>query len=83
VRAEQDGSTENLREPPSGDVPIAAPEGTSDLHAAQSQGLQSGQSTAIVTGAISVFLGLAYIAITVALDSRGGELLPPPPEAFQ
>ena len=48
----------------------------------QSSGLKDGQGTAIVTGAISIILGLAYIAITVALDSRG-ELLPPPPEAFQ
>lgn len=44
-------------------------------------GLKPGQGTAIVTGVISIVLGLAYIAITVALDSRG-ELLPPPPEAF-
>lgn len=44
-------------------------------------GLKPGQGTAIVTGAISIILGLAYIAITVALDSRG-ELQPPPPEAF-
>jgi len=39
------------------------------------------QTTAIVTGAISILLGAAYIALVVALDSRG-EILPPPPEAF-
>jgi hypothetical protein len=47
-------------------------------------GLKPGQGTAIVTGAISLILGIAYIAITIALDSRGGggSLQPPPPEAF-
>jgi hypothetical protein len=47
----------------------------------RSTGLKPGQGTAIVTGAISVILGVAYIALTILLDSRG-ELLPPPPEAF-
>jgi hypothetical protein len=46
------------------------------------RGLQPGQGTAIVTGAISLILGIAYIALSIALDSRGGALQPPPPEAF-
>mmetsp|Transcript_8911 Transcript_8911/g.22047 ORF Transcript_8911/g.22047 Transcript_8911/m.22047 type:complete len:117 (-) Transcript_8911:344-694(-) len=44
--------------------------------------LQQGQGTAIVTGAISIILGLAYFVLVFMLDSRGGEMLPPPPEAF-
>ena len=45
------------------------------------RGVSGPQTTAIVTGAISILLGAAYIALVVALDSRG-EILPPPPEAF-
>jgi hypothetical protein len=75
-RVEKDKNTnivtqESQSPPPARD---AAPEESTG-------GLKPGQGTAIVTGAISVILGLAYIAITVALDSRG-TLLPPPPEAF-
>lgn len=41
-----------------------------------------GQTTAIVTGAISIIFGVAYLALVQFMDMRGGELLPPPPEAF-
>ncbi|GLC44136.1 hypothetical protein PLESTB_000925400 [Pleodorina starrii] len=44
--------------------------------------LQKGQGTAIVTGAISAILGIGYLALVWLLDSRGGQLQPPPPEAF-
>ncbi len=44
--------------------------------------LQKGQGTAIVTGVISVVFGVAYLVLVFFLDSRGGEMLPPPPEAF-
>mmetsp|Transcript_24875 Transcript_24875/g.67731 ORF Transcript_24875/g.67731 Transcript_24875/m.67731 type:complete len:127 (-) Transcript_24875:879-1259(-) len=44
--------------------------------------LQSGQGTAIVTGSISIIFGVAYLALVFLMDWRGGEMLPPPPEAF-
>ena len=87
VRAEPEDkptpvSNGNEVEPaPSAPAPTSAPAETQP-EIQESQELQEGQGTAIVTGAISIILGLAYIAITVALDSRG-ELLPPPPAAFQ
>ena len=70
--------------PPSmGPVSNETPTNSSeDDEASKKGGLAPGQGTAIWTGAVSLLLGIAYIALTVALDSRG-ELLPPPPEAFQ
>ncbi|PNH04911.1 hypothetical protein TSOC_008963 [Tetrabaena socialis] len=44
--------------------------------------LQKGQGTAIVTGAISTILGVGYLVLVWFMDSRGGQMLPPPPEAF-
>lgn len=44
--------------------------------------LKPGQGTAIVTGAISVLFGIAYLVLVQLLDMRGGELQPPPPEAY-
>ncbi|KAF5829984.1 hypothetical protein DUNSADRAFT_15204 [Dunaliella salina] len=44
--------------------------------------LQSGQGTAIVTGSISIIFGVAYLALVFLMDWRGGEMMPPPPEAF-
>eukprot|EP00192_Tetraselmis_astigmatica_P016712 CAMPEP_0117668194 /NCGR_PEP_ID=MMETSP0804-20121206/11404_1 /TAXON_ID=1074897 /ORGANISM="Tetraselmis astigmatica, Strain CCMP880" /LENGTH=82 /DNA_ID=CAMNT_0005476039 /DNA_START=260 /DNA_END=508 /DNA_ORIENTATION=+ len=38
------------------------------------------QRTAIVTGAISIFVAVAYLALAQFLGNR--ELLPPPPEAM-
>ena len=40
-----------------------------------------GRWIAIVTGAISVLIGVLYLAMIVVLDSRG-PLQPPPPEAL-
>lgn len=48
----------------------------------QQRGLAKGQSTAIITGAISIIFGIAYLALVQFMDLRGGELQPPPPEAF-
>ncbi len=36
---------------------------------------------AIVTGALSILIGVAYLALVTVLD-RPGPLLPPPPEAL-
>ncbi|CAI5506217.1 unnamed protein product [Closterium sp. Naga37s-1] len=46
------------------------------------QGLVKGQVTAIITGAISLILAIGYLALVQLLDSRGLQMLPPPPEAF-
>ncbi|WIA10375.1 hypothetical protein OEZ86_000515 [Tetradesmus obliquus] len=63
-------------------TPAAAPQ-QSDAPAAPSAPLLAkGQGTAIVTGAISVIFGVAYLLLVQFMDMRGGELLPPPPEAF-
>lgn len=43
---------------------------------------EKGQTTAIVTGAISIIFGVLYLLLVQLLDSRGNQLLPPPPEAF-
>lgn len=40
-----------------------------------------GRWVAIVTGAISILIGVLYLAVIVVLDSRG-PLQPPPPEAL-
>ena len=60
--------------------PVKAPEPVAEEEPKQ-RGLVPGQGTAIWTGLVSVILGLAYIALVVAMDNRG-EILPPPPEAF-
>ncbi|QDZ22855.1 hypothetical protein HOP50_09g54030 [Chloropicon primus] len=44
--------------------------------------IKKGQRTAIITGTISILLGVAWLAIVFLLDSRGNTLEPPPPEAF-
>lgn len=43
---------------------------------------EKGQTTAIVTGAISIVLGIGYLVLVQLLDTRGIKLEPPPPEAF-
>ena len=40
-----------------------------------------GRWVAILTGALSILIGVAYLALVTVLD-RPGPLLPPPPEAF-
>jgi hypothetical protein len=36
---------------------------------------------AIITGVISVLIGVLYLALIIVLDSRGA-MVPPPPEAL-
>jgi len=62
--------------------PAAAPAAPAPAAAPKPAVIQEGQTTAIVTGAISVIFGVAYLALVYVMDSRGGEMLPPPPEAF-
>jgi len=50
-----------------------------DLQPAPQQ--RRGRWVAIVTGAISVLVGVLYLLLIVLLDSRG-PLQPPPPEAL-
>ncbi|GMH44414.1 hypothetical protein BSKO_12366 [Bryopsis sp. KO-2023] len=45
-------------------------------------GEEKGQLTAIITGAASIILGVLYLVLVQFLDSRGANMLPPPPEAF-
>ncbi|PSB38652.1 hypothetical protein C7B81_03585 [Aphanothece cf. minutissima CCALA 015] len=40
-----------------------------------------GRWVAILTGALSILIGVAYLVLITVLDSRG-PLLPPPPEAL-
>jgi len=40
-----------------------------------------GRWVALVTGAISILIAVAYLVLITVLDSRG-PLLPPPPEAM-
>ncbi len=40
-----------------------------------------GRWVAIVTGALSILIGVAYLVLITVLDSRG-PLQPPPPEAL-
>ena len=42
---------------------------------------QRGRWVAIVTGAISIAIAVAYLVLITVLDARG-PLLPPPPEAL-
>ena len=42
---------------------------------------QRGRWVAIVTGILSVLIGVAYLAIITVLDARG-PMRPPPPEAL-
>jgi len=43
---------------------------------------ERGQATAVVTGAVAVLLGVAYLVLVRLLDTQGVTLIPPPPEAF-
>lgn len=44
--------------------------------------LRDGQLTAIITGVLSLAMGLGYLAVVSALDGRGASMQPPPPEAL-
>ncbi|MCP9926898.1 hypothetical protein [Cyanobium sp. CH-040] len=52
-----------------------------DLPPQPSSQQRRGRWVAIVTGAISVLVGVLYLLLIVVLDSRG-PLQPPPPEAL-
>lgn len=45
------------------------------------QGSRRGRWVAIITGALSILIGVLYLGVILLLDSRG-PLLPPPPEAL-
>ena len=42
---------------------------------------QRGRWVAVITGALSIAIAVAYLILITVLDSRG-PLLPPPPEAL-
>eukprot|EP00249_Psilotum_nudum_P009418 c21922_g1_i1 orf=928-1410(-) len=44
---------------------------------------EKGQTTAIITGTIAILLGVAYLLLIQLLDTRGINLVLPPPEAFE
>lgn len=80
-------ATTTTTTPASGEQQPAAPQQTAqqqDASKASSTAplLAPGQGTAIVTGAISIIFGIGYLVLVSLLDMRGGELQPPPPEAF-
>ncbi|CAK9866203.1 unnamed protein product [Sphagnum jensenii] len=54
----------------------------SDKRARAKAAQERGQATAVVTGAVAVLLGVAYLVLVRLLDTRGVTLIPPPPEAF-
>lgn len=86
-RAEQSGAdAEPAAAATTEQVPAAAPAAEQQQPAAapapSAPLLEKGQGTAIVTGAISVIFGIAYLALVYVMDMRGGEMLPPPPEAY-
>jgi hypothetical protein len=60
-------------------LPPLPPEFTTPGPAGPDQ--RRGRWLAIVTGAISVVIGLLYLILIVVLDSRG-PMQPPPPEAL-
>jgi hypothetical protein len=43
--------------------------------------MNRGRWVAIITGALSILIGMLYLVLVTVLD-RSGPLLPPPPEAF-
>nr|ABK22574.1 unknown [Picea sitchensis] len=55
---------------------------TSDKKAEAEAKIKKGQITAILTGAITIILGVGYLVLVQLLDTRGVVLQPPPPEAF-
>ncbi|KAL4853543.1 hypothetical protein ACK3TF_005472 [Chlorella vulgaris] len=80
-RAEGDGEQQR-------DAPEAAPPSSSNtpppsVTKREDPAVAKGQRTAIITGAISIIFGVIYLGLVSFLDIRGGELLPPPPEAFE
>lgn len=79
VRALQDEKSSSESVPEVGE-PVARP--AMDKKAEKRAEIDRKRTTALVTGAISVFLGVGYLVLVQLLDSRGVVLVPPPPEAF-
>ncbi|CAK0783768.1 hypothetical protein CVIRNUC_006968 [Coccomyxa viridis] len=77
VRAQQDDSEEVKTPSQPGPPSTSGDTGTSRPR------LEEGQGTAIVTGAISIIFGVLYLVLVQLLDTRGNQLEPPPPEAFE
>jgi hypothetical protein len=73
--------TETAQAPASTSAPAGAPQQPAQ-EAPKAPVLVKGQGTAIITGAISILFGVAYLALQIFMDSRGGQMLPPPPEAL-
>eukprot|EP00808_Paulinella_micropora_P026252 g3147.t1 len=48
--------------------------------AKQAEKDRKGQRTAIITGAVSITIGVIYLGMEMALEGR--QMLPPPPEAL-
>ncbi|EFN58929.1 hypothetical protein CHLNCDRAFT_140900 [Chlorella variabilis] len=64
-----------------GNPPTAAPEAPK-RQPVEDPSVAKGQRTAIVTGAISIIFGVIYLGLVFFMDMRGGQMLPPPPEAY-
>ncbi|CAL5222742.1 g5149 [Coccomyxa viridis] len=75
LRAQQ-GGPEGQEKPAEREAPKLPP-GTGGKQ------LEPGQGTAIVTGAISIVFGVLYLVLVQLMDTRGNQLEPPPPEAFE
>lgn len=73
--------TKEASEAPSSVTEVAKP-AISEKRAQAEAEVKKGQRTAIVTGVISVLLGVGYLVLIQLLDTRGIILVPPPPEAF-
>ena len=57
-------------------MPPPVPQGTAPVSASDKEA----QTTAIVTGFVSLVLGFGYLALSQAMGNR--DMLPPPPEAL-
>ncbi|CAM6098962.1 unnamed protein product [Calypogeia fissa] len=84
ARAVQEDESTSSQETPtiSSPPPPPSPPPAVDKKAAAREEIQKGQTTAIITGVISVLLGVGYLVLVQLLDTRGVNLVPPPPEAF-
>ncbi|KAH9539588.1 hypothetical protein CY35_15G065200 [Sphagnum magellanicum] len=76
------GTEEEEKEEASSTSAIKPPPPISEKRARAKAAQERGQATAIVTGAVAVLLGVAYLVLVRLLDTRGVTLIPPPPEAF-
>jgi len=87
-RAEEGGKSDAPSStPPPAEAPPKKPSASNEKPAEgdaaqQPAVLQKGQGMAVVTGGISILFGVAYLALVYLMDSRGGQMQPPPPEAF-